>query len=95
LILALSGWARFLDGADEDGKSIPIKDPDGASVIEAAKKARENPEAFLRAAGIQGLNGQEFLKLEEGFRGCLEQLWHKGARKTLAEFLGASARQNP
>jgi mannitol-1-phosphate/altronate dehydrogenase len=93
LILALSGWARFLDGTDENGKSIPIKDPDGASVIAAAKKAREDPEAFLRAAGIQGLNGNEFLKLGENFKNYLEQLWRGGARKTLTEFLRAG--KNP
>jgi mannitol-1-phosphate/altronate dehydrogenase len=89
LILALSGWARFLDGVDENGRAIPIKDPDGASVIASAKKARENPEAFLRAAGIQGLNEHEFLRLEENFKNYLEQIWRQGTRKTLTEFLRA------
>ncbi|MDR3191955.1 MAG: mannitol dehydrogenase family protein, partial [Treponema sp.] len=92
LILALAGWARFLDGTDEKGKSIPIKDPDGASVIAAAKKAREDPEAFLRAAGIQGPGEDELLKLGERFKDYLEQLWCQGARKTLTDFLRAGGR---
>jgi mannitol-1-phosphate/altronate dehydrogenase len=87
LILALSGWARFLDGTDENGKPIPLKDPDGASVIAAAKKARENPEAFLRAAGIQGLNEHELGKLGESFKNYLERIWRQGTRGTLKEFL--------
>jgi mannitol-1-phosphate/altronate dehydrogenase len=87
LIFALSGWARFLDGSDENGKPVPIKDPDGASIIEAAKKARENPGAFLRAAGIQGLDGNEMAKIEGPFKDYLERIWRRGARKTLTEFL--------
>jgi mannitol-1-phosphate/altronate dehydrogenase len=87
LIFALSCWARFLEGTDEDGKLIPVKDPDGASVITAAKKAREDPEAFLQAAGIQGLDGNELAKLAEGFKNRLEQIWRQGVRKTLKEFL--------
>ncbi|MDR1654641.1 MAG: mannitol dehydrogenase family protein [Treponema sp.] len=87
LILALSGWARFLDGTDENGKPIPIKDPDGVSVIAAAQKARENPGAFLRAAGVQGLNENDLARLEENFKSYLEQIWRQGTRNTLLEFL--------
>jgi mannitol 2-dehydrogenase len=87
LVLALAGWARFLGGDDERGRPIPIKDPDGGPVIAAAKKARENPTAFLREAGVQGLSENELAKLAEAFKGCLEQLWQEGARKTLTAFL--------
>ena len=82
-VLAVAGWARFLSGTDEKGEPIPIKDPDGGAVIAASKKAFEEPEAFLRLAGIQGLSEAEMSKVTEMFIGYLQQFRQQGTRKTL------------
>jgi mannitol 2-dehydrogenase len=86
-ILALAGWARFLAGTDEKGKPVPIKDPDGGAVIGAAQNAVGDPAAFLRAAGVQDLDGAGMASLAETFRRYLQQLTKQGVRKTLADFL--------
>jgi mannitol-1-phosphate/altronate dehydrogenase len=86
-VLALAAWARFLAGTDEKGEPVPIKDPDGGAVIAAAKNALEEPAAFLRAAGVQGLNDAETAKLAEMFKAYLQQIRQQGTRKTLEEFV--------
>jgi fructuronate reductase len=82
--LALAGWARFLTGADEQGRPIPLKDPDGGPVIAAAQRAHEDPAAFLRIAGLQGLSAVETTALAETFQRLLLRLRQRGVREILA-----------
>jgi mannitol-1-phosphate/altronate dehydrogenase len=84
-VLALAGWARFLAGTDENGKPIPVQDPDGGAVVAAAQKALEAPAAFLRAAGVPDLSDTEMAALAEMFSARLGDLRQQGVRKTLAE----------
>jgi mannitol 2-dehydrogenase len=83
---ALAGWARFLSGTGEDGKPIPIKDPDGQTVIAAAQTARTKPDVFLQAAGFRSPETADFAQLTAVFKTYLESFYTRGARKTLEEF---------
>jgi mannitol 2-dehydrogenase len=85
-VLAIAGWAYFLSGIDEKGEPIPIKDPDGGTVIAASQKAVEEPAAFLRIAGIRGLSEAEMAKVAEMFKGYLTQFRQQGTRKTLNQY---------
>jgi mannitol 2-dehydrogenase len=87
LVFAISGWARFLTGTDEDGAAIPIKDPNTQALSAAAQKARENPEAFLSLIGIHGLDAAEQAGLTRDFSRYLESVYTLGAQKALAAFL--------
>ncbi|GHV93079.1 mannitol dehydrogenase [Spirochaetia bacterium] len=91
IALALAGWARFLEGTDEAGKPIPLKDPEGQAVARAAKIAREEPEAFLKAAGVHGIGEGEFGKLAGVFKQHLENIHRQGTRKALEEFVCQAA----
>ncbi|GHV79411.1 mannitol dehydrogenase [Spirochaetia bacterium] len=87
IAFALAGWARFLEGTDETGKPIPIKDPEGTAVIQAAKTARNEPEPFLNAIGVRGIDGEALNKLTGVFKQCLERMYTRGTRNALEEFV--------
>jgi mannitol 2-dehydrogenase len=87
IALALAGWARFLQGTDEQGKPVPIKDPDGRAIAKAAPAARENPENFLKLIGVHGIGEEDFRHLAGLFKSDLESLYTQGTRKTLEDFL--------
>ncbi|GHT65941.1 mannitol dehydrogenase [Spirochaetia bacterium] len=87
IAFALAGWARFLDGTDERGRPIPFKDPEGQAVSRAAKIAREKPETFLKAAGVQGIAEGAFSKLAGIFKQHLESIYIQGTRKALEKFI--------
>ncbi|MDR1286466.1 MAG: mannitol dehydrogenase family protein [Treponema sp.] len=81
VVFALAAWARFLAGTDEDGMAIPLDDPLASVLSEAAKGARENPEQFLRAAGIG--RGEHAAALSGEFGESLDAIYRKGTRAAL------------
>ncbi|GHV60606.1 mannitol dehydrogenase [Spirochaetia bacterium] len=87
ILLALAGWARFLEGTDEAGKPIPLKDPEGQAVSRAAKIAGEEPEVFLKTIGIRDIDDRAFHKLSGVFKQYLESIHRQGTRKALEEFV--------
>jgi mannitol 2-dehydrogenase len=48
LMLALAGWARYLQGHDLKGKEIRIDDPESALLTRLATAGGNSPEALLR-----------------------------------------------
>jgi mannitol 2-dehydrogenase len=87
IAFALAAWARFLSGTDEQGRPIPLEDPNGGPLREAAKSAREDPERFLRAAKVPELPEGELGRLVEKLGAYLESIYRKGMRGALEEFL--------
>ncbi|MDR1948657.1 MAG: mannitol dehydrogenase family protein [Spirochaetaceae bacterium] len=87
LLFALAGWARFLSGADESGKPIPLEDCNGPAISAAAQKAREDPENFLRVIGVQGISDADLSKLAGSFKLRLEGIYKLGIRGALEELL--------
>jgi mannitol 2-dehydrogenase len=47
-MLALAGWARYLQGHDLKGKEIRIDDPESALLTRLATAGGNSPEALLR-----------------------------------------------
>jgi mannitol 2-dehydrogenase len=84
---ALAAWARFLAGTDEQGRPIPLEDPNGGPLREAAQSAREDPERFLRTANVPELPAGEEKRLAEKLRTYLESIYRRGMRGALEEFL--------
>ncbi|MDR0450051.1 MAG: mannitol dehydrogenase family protein [Treponema sp.] len=91
LIFALAAWARFLSGSDERGRPIPLDDPNGGPLREAAKSAGENAEGFLKAANMPELPEGEPGRLAERFGAYLDLIYRKGTRGALEEFLDGKA----
>ncbi|MDR1420620.1 MAG: mannitol dehydrogenase family protein [Treponema sp.] len=86
VVFALAAWARFLAGTDENGAVIPLDDPLASVLSEAAKGARNNPERFLRAAGIK--RGEHALALADEFGASLDAIYRKGTRAALEALTG-------
>jgi mannitol 2-dehydrogenase len=96
VVFALAGWARFLEGTDEQGQPIPLDDPNGPPVAEAAKKAAADPTVantagFLKAAGIEDgeLSPAELNTAAEKLKIQLDAIHAKGIRKALEEAANA------
>jgi mannitol 2-dehydrogenase len=87
IAFALAAWARFLAGTDEQGRPIPLEDPNGGPLREAAQTAREDPERFLRIANVPMLPEGELGRLAEKLRASLDSVYRLGIRKALEEFL--------
>jgi mannitol-1-phosphate/altronate dehydrogenase len=92
VVMALAGWARFLQGTDEQGAAIPIEDPGLGNIGGAAKEARQHPERFLTAIGVQGLEPAKAAELGKKFAAALDKLYQQGARAALEEFIRTSGR---
>jgi mannitol 2-dehydrogenase len=88
LIFALAAWARFLEGTDEQGKTIPLEDANGPAIAEAARKAANDPAGFLTVAGLKDLNAAQFSAAAANLKTSLDAIRGKGIKRALEEFLG-------
>lgn len=82
LSLCVASWIRFLSGVDEDGKEIPIVDPQGERLSAVAKEAKDDPRPMLALTDIFADLGksERFVKETDML---LKHLYEKGARATL------------
>ena len=82
----VASWARYAEGADENGRPFEIVDPRRDAVIEAASHHDEDELSFLRNEELFGDLAQQeaftepYLRALRGFRS-------RGARATLEEVL--------
>jgi mannitol 2-dehydrogenase len=86
--LALVGalWCRYCHGTTESGKAIAPNDPSWERLTHEAKRARENPAAWLEMADIHGDVGRDS-RYVEAFSHALTTLWQVGTRETLERYL--------
>jgi len=82
LTLCVASWIRFLNGKDEDGKDIPINDPQAERLNKLAIECRENPEPFLACTDIFGDLGKSERFVTE-LKLLLKHLYENGAQATL------------
>ena len=73
----VASWARYAEGADENGRPFEIVDPRRDAVIEAASHHDEDELSFLRN---EEAFTEPYLRALRGFRS-------RGARATLEEVL--------
>ena len=89
----VASWARYAEGADENGRPFEIVDPRRDAVIEAASHHDEDELSFLRHEELFGDLAQQeaftepYLRALRGFRS-------RGARATLEEVLEIVGRPN-
>ena len=87
IVFALSAWARFLSGKDEEGKDIPIDDVNIQVMSSVARNAQKDPRSFLISAGLQKLGEAQLISVADIFKKHLDSIYQKGIRASLEEFL--------
>ena len=78
----VASWARYAEGTDEAGQPIEVVDRLRDSLMEAARRQREDPDAFIANRGIFG-DLAENMSFVAAFRSALASLHQRGARATL------------
>ena len=86
LALVSALWCRYCFGESESGKAIAPNDPSWDRLQGAAKRARENPDAFLEMRDIFG-ELAETPAYGAAFGAALTSLWTHGVRATLQAYL--------
>jgi len=81
----VASWARYAEGADENGETYQIDDVLAPALQAAARRQREHPTAFLednRAVFGDLADDPRFTRV---YRAILTSLLDRGVRKTLAD----------
>jgi mannitol 2-dehydrogenase len=94
LALCVAAWIRFLSGKDEEGFEIPIQDPAGAKLHEAAMAGGHDPRPVLALRDIFGDLGDSREFVAE-VAALLKSLFEKGSRATLEALNGAHGTLRP
>jgi mannitol 2-dehydrogenase len=78
----VASWARYAEGVDEQGQPIEVVDRLRDVLMEAARRQREDPDAFIANREIFGdlVDDKRFVA---AYRTTLWSLYEVGARKTL------------
>lgn len=84
---AIAAWIRFLEGTDEAGEEIPIKDPMGETLQEAAQRCEGEVTPFVALEAVF----PEALRNSEDFVAEVERWFNKiskeGSRAAISAFL--------
>jgi mannitol 2-dehydrogenase len=78
----VASWVRYAEGTDEHGRPIEIVDRRRDQVMELARRAREEPDAFVQNRDLFGdlSDSERFMR---AYRSTLASLHERGARETL------------
>jgi mannitol 2-dehydrogenase len=86
VIFALASWARYLEGEDEEGKSIIVEDINGPTIAAAARNAVSDPAGFLKAAGLEGLSAGQMERAAAELKSGLDAIHGRGMKQALENF---------
>jgi mannitol 2-dehydrogenase len=86
-VTAVAGWARYLEGVDEQGRPIDIVDRRSTQLAPYAARQRVDPEALLAVGDVFGDLG-DHPQFVEAYRAALAALHDRGTRATV-EALGS------
>jgi mannitol 2-dehydrogenase len=78
----VASWARYAEGIDEEGEPIEVVDRLRDSLIQLARRQREDPDAFIANRDVFGdlVDEKSFVA---AYRSALASLHQRGARATL------------
>ena len=78
----VASWARYAEGVDEAGQPIEVVDRLRDSLMQAARRQRLDPDAFIANRDIFGdlIDEKPFVS---AYRSALASLHQRGARATL------------
>jgi mannitol 2-dehydrogenase len=84
----VASWARYAEGADEQGQPIEVVDRLAGELQEIAKRQHDEPLAFIQNRDLFGdlVDDERFVS---AYRSALASLHQKGARATLEELRGS------
>jgi mannitol 2-dehydrogenase len=86
LALVSAFWARYCFGTTDSGKPIAPNDPSWTRLTETAKRAKDDPAAWLAMTDIFGGLAREPAYVE-AFSHALNTIWAIGAKATLEAYL--------
>lgn len=90
LSLECALWCRYCYGSTEGGNDIPANDPQWERLNLLAKKARENPRAWLELTDVYGPLARD-KAFETAFVKALSSLWDKGISATVEQYIRQTA----
>jgi mannitol 2-dehydrogenase len=78
----VASWARYAEGVDDQGEPIEVVDRLKDSLVDLARRQREDPNAFIANRELFGdlVDNQRFVA---AYRSALRSLHQRGARATL------------
>ena len=82
----VASWARYAEGIDEAGQPIEVVDRLRDSLMRAARRQREDPDAFIANRNVFGDLAEE-RPFVSAYRSALASLHQHGARATLESLL--------
>jgi len=86
LALESALWCRYCFGTTDSGAVIEPNDPNWDRMQETARKAKDDPSAWLAMEDIYGEVGRS-ASFAAAFGKALDALWKDGARATLTRYL--------
>ncbi|MDB5539653.1 MAG: Multiple polyol-specific dehydrogenase [Devosia sp.] len=86
LALVSALWARYCYGETDSGKPIPPNDPNWDRLTALARKAKDDPVAWLSMTDIFGALAKDPVYVG-AFTHALLTVWQVGTRETLARYL--------
>jgi mannitol 2-dehydrogenase len=89
----VASWARYAEGVDEQGEPIEVVDRLKDTLVPAARRQREDPDAFIADREIFGdlIDDERFV---EAYRAALASLHERGARATLESIVAGTAQKS-
>jgi mannitol 2-dehydrogenase len=86
----VASWARYAEGVDEQGEPIEVADRLRESLMERARRQRQDPDAFIANRQVFGdlVDDRRFVA---AYRSALRSLHERGARATLETIVGGTA----
>jgi mannitol 2-dehydrogenase len=84
----VASWARYAEGVDEQGRPIEVVDRLSDTLMPAARRQREDPDAFIANREVFGelVDDERFVR---AYRSALQSLHRRGARATLETLVAA------
>jgi len=85
---AIAAWIRFLQGTDEEGRSIEIKDPNASMLNDTANRCEHDIQPFLAMSTVFPAS----LRADKGFSHAVEKWYLRikrvGTRSAVKKLLG-------
>jgi len=89
LALVSAFWCRYCYGETDSGKAIAPNDPSWTRLTAEAKRAKDNPRAWLEMTDIFGELSRD-PSYVDAFSHALNTIWSIGTKSTLEAYLGGT-----
>ena len=89
LALVSAFWCRYCYGETDSGKAIAPNDPSWTRLTAEAKRAKDNPRAWLEMTDIFGELSRD-PSYVDAFGHALNTIWSIGTKSTLEAYLGGT-----